>query len=234
MKKLLSLMLVLIVALSLAASVSAAEFPYVYDEAQVLTAGEETALAERLEKLGSTCGHRIVAVTVDDVPGGDRDAVTEYACGIAFQTAAADVDGMMLLLSEGTQEAWVHVGGACGSIINEKVQKRIVGAGEDALEQRDYYRALRNYANKTEDFLSGKAYRFPFLWAAAAALAAAFLTAKLVGKKLKGQLKNVYGSFYPENSKLELTTRTDELLCQKLEKTAKPKEEKGQTSGSKK
>lgn len=76
MKKLLSLMLVLIVALSLAASVSAAEFPYVYDEAQVLTAGEETELAERLEKLGSTCGHRIVAVTVDDVPGGeDRKSV---------------------------------------------------------------------------------------------------------------------------------------------------------------
>ena len=230
MKKLFSLMLALIVALSMVISVSAAEPSHVYDEAQVLTPEQEAALSEKLEKLGSTYSRQIIAVTVADVPGGDLDAAAKDTYE---RIHGADTDGMMLLLVQSTQEARIYAAGECKRIVNDTVSRRILRALDDALEDGDYAEAIDDFADKSEDYLSGKAYRFPYIIAVLTALAAASLTGMLVGKKLKAQLKTVHGGYDAQSEQLELTDSTDAFLCKKTEKTRKPKDEARQSTGSK-
>lgn len=234
MKKLFSLMLVLIVALSMVISVSAAEPNYVYDEAQVLSQAQETELSAMLEKLSSTYNRQIIAVTIAEVSGGDLDAATEDMYERIHAGHGADADGMMLLLSQSTQKARIYATGDCKRIVNDTVSRRILRAMEDALEDGDYAEAIDDFADKSEDYLSGKAYRFPYIIAVLTALAAAYLTGMLVGKKLKAQLKTVHGGYYAQSEQLELTDSTDAFLCKKTEKTRKPKEEPKQSTGSKK
>ena len=233
MKKLFSLMLALIIALSMVISVSAAEPSHVYDEAQVLTPEQEAALSAKLEKLGSTYSRQIIAVTVADVPGGDLDAAAKDTYERIHAGHGADTDGMMLLLVQSTQEARIYAAGECKRIVNDTVSRRILRALDDALEEGDYAEAIDDFADKSEDYLSGKAYRFPYIIAVLTALAAAYLTGMLVGKKLKAQLKTVHGGYNAQTEQLELTDRTDAFLCKKTEKTRKPKEESRQPTGSK-
>lgn len=234
MKKIFSLMLVLIAALSMVISVSAAEPNYVYDDAQVLSQEQEAELSAKLEKLGSTYNRQIIAVTIAAVPGGDLDAAAEETYERIHSGHGADTDGMMLLLFQNTQEARIYATGDCKSIVNDTVSRRILRALDDALENADYAEAIHDFADKSEDYLSGKAYRFPYIIAVLTALAAACLTGMLVGKKLKAQLKTVHGGYYAQREQLELTDSTDAFLCKKVEKTRKPKEEARQSTGSKK
>lgn len=229
MKKLFSLMLVLFVALSMVISVSAAEPNYVYDEAQVLSQEQVDELSAKLEKLSSTYNRQIIAVTITDAPDGDaEDMFKRIHAG-----HGADPDGMMLLLSQSTQEARIYAAGECKSVVNDTVSRRILRALDDALEDGDYAEAIDDFADKSEDYLSGKAYRFPYIIAVLTALAAASLTGMLVGKKLTAQLKTVHGGFYAQSERLELTDSTDAFLCKKTEKTRKPKDEARQSTGSK-
>ena len=230
MKKMFSLMLVLIAALSMVISVSAAEPNYVYDDAQVLSQEQEAELSAKLEKLGSTYNRQIIAA----VPDGDLDAAAEETYERIHSGHGADTDGMMLLLFQSTQEARIYATGDCKSIVNDTVSCRILRALDDALENADYAEAIHDFADKSEDYLSGKAYRFPYIIAVLTALAAACLTGMLVGKKLKAQLKTVHGGYYAQREQLELTDSTDVFLCKKVEKTRKPKEEARQSTGSKK
>jgi hypothetical protein len=140
---------------------------------------------------------------------------------------------MMLLLVQSTQEARIYAAGECKRIVNDTVSRRILRALDDALEDGDYAEAIDDFADQSEDYLSGKAYRFPYIIAVLTALAAAYLTGMLVGKKLKAQLKTVHGGYNAQTEQLELTDRTDAFLCKKTEKTRKPKEEAKQSTGSK-
>lgn len=232
MKKLFSLVLVLFVALSMVISVSASELYYVYDDAQVLSQEQEAELSAELEKLSSTYNKQIIAVTIPAVPGGDLDAAAEDVYNVIHSGNGANTDGMMLLLSVSTQEARIYATGDCKTVINDTVSRWILRALEGALEAGDYADAVSDFADESEEYLSGKAYRFPYIRTVLTALIAAVIVGMWVGKKLKAQLKTVNGGYYAERERLDLTTSTDDLLCKNVEKTRKPKEESKQSTGS--
>ncbi len=234
MKKLFSLVLVLFVALSMVVSVSAAELQYVYDDAQVLSQEQEAELSAKLEKLSRAYNGQIITVTIPVVPGDGLDAATEAVYESIHSGNGANTNGMMLLLSVSTQEARIYATGDCKTVFNDAVSRRILNALDGALEAGDYADAVSDFADESEEYLSGKAYRFPYIRTVLTALVAAFITGMWVGKKLKSQLNNVNGGYYADREGLDLTTSTDDFLCKKVEKTRRPKEESKQSTGSKK
>ena len=94
-----SLIFALLLCLNLAGGVYAtAETAYVYDDADLLSYEEETALAQKLESYSDTCDAQLVVVTVDRIEG-DVDAYTDDLYDRMAFGFGPDRDGVLLLVS---------------------------------------------------------------------------------------------------------------------------------------
>ena len=236
-KRLFSAILVLMLLVTMAVSVSAATDAFVYDEAELLTEGERAELANRLHKLSDTYNAQIVVVTIPSAEGNDPDAVVEYFydnMGIGY---GEDLDGVLLLVCMDPREYRILSNGYCGSAINTGAIDDIGNAIVNDLTDGDYAEAFGGFADKCEYYLDGHLNGFPFDFGISIgiALLIGVLVGQIVGKVLKGQLKTVRREHraqnYVKSGSLMLTEQSDTFLYRDVKKIKKDTNSGTRSSG---
>ena len=235
-KRLFSAILVLMLLLSMAVSVSAATDAFVYDEAGLMTEGERADLANRLHKLSDTYNAQIVVVTIPSSEGNDPDAVVEYFydnMGIGY---GENLDGVLLLVCMDPREYRILSNGYCGTAINTGAIDDIGNAIVNDLSDGNYAEAFGGFADKCEYYLDGYLNGFPFAYGISIgiALLIGVLVGQIVGKVLKGQLKTVHrvnqAKNYVKPGSMNLQTQNDVFLYRDIRRTPKPRDNNTRSS----
>ena len=237
-KRLFSAILVLMLLLSMAVSVSAATDAFVYDEAGLLTEGERTNLTNRLAQLSDTYNAQIVVVTIPSAEGNDLDAIVEDFydnMGIGY---GEGLDGVLLLVCMDPREYRILSNGYCGSAINTGAIDDIGDAIVNDLSDGDYADAFGGFADKCEYYLDGHLNGYPFDLGInlGIALLIGVLVGQIVGKVLKGQLKTVHrvnqAKNYVKSGSLTLTEQRDTFLYRDVRKIKKDTDSNSNTRSS--
>ena len=145
-KKLFSTILVLILVLGMAISVSAATNEFVYDEAGLLTQREEAALSEKLERISETYDAQIVVATVSELDYGDVDYFPDYLYDTMDFGYGANRDGFLLVVCMDPREYRMLGCGYVSRAIDDDTIDRIGDAIVDDLSDGDYADAFDTLA----------------------------------------------------------------------------------------
>ena len=230
MKKLFSLLLVLVLVLSMVVSVSAATDAFVYDDAGLLTEGERADLANRLARLSDTYNAQIVVVTIPSAEGNDPDAIVEYFydnMGIGY---GEGLDGVLLLVCMDPREYRILSNGYCAAAIDPADINAIGSVIVNDLSEGDYADAFDIFAEKCEYYLDGhlNGFSFNFGMNLMIALMVGLVAGLITAKSLKGQLKTVHkkneAKSYIKAGSMNLQTQNDVFLYRDVRRTPKPKE----------
>ena len=155
MKKLLSvlLMLVLLMSLCLCAFAEGEKPPLLVDEAGLLTGEEFSLLNEKLEQYSAELNFDIVVVTVNDIgsktPMEYADDYYDYN-GYGYGDSH---DGCLLLLSMAERDYWISTTGYGITALTDYGIKYISDKFIPSLSSGDYYGAFDVFANYVRDFV---------------------------------------------------------------------------------
>ena len=235
-KKLFSTFLVVMLALSMALSVSAAPKTFVLDDAGLLTQQEAAELSGTLSRLSDTYDAQIVVVTIPSAEGNDPDSIVEYFydnMGIGY---GENLDGVLLLVCMDPREYRILSYGYCGTAINTGAIDDIGNAIVSDLSGGIYAEAFGGFADKCEYYLDGHLNGFPFDFGISIgiALLIGVLVGQIVGKVLKGQLKTVHrvnqAKNYVKPGSMNLQTQNDVFLYRDIRRTPKPRDNNTRSS----
>lgn len=235
-KKVFSLMFVLLLVLSMAASVSAATGQFVYDDAGLLTDDEIFALSGRLEGLSNTYNAQIVVATIPS--SIDVDYELEYIYDTMGFGYGEGFDGVLLLVCMDPREYRILSNGYCGIAIDTGDIDAIGRAIVDDLSDGYYADAFDTFADKCAYYLDGHINGFPFNFGRSIiiALAVGLIAGLITATSLKGQLKTVRkqneAKNYIRSGSLSLHTQRDVFLYRDVRRTAKPRENNRSSGGS--
>ena len=235
-KKLFSTILVVMLALSMALSVSAAPKTFVLDDAGLLTQQVAAELSGTLSRLSDTYDAQIVVVTIPSAEGNDPDSIVEYFydnMGIGY---GENYDGVLLLVCIDPREYRILSNGYCGTAINTGAIDDIGNAIVSDLSGGNYAEAFGGFADKCEYYLDGYLNGFPFDFGISIgiALLIGVLVGQIVGKVLKGQLKTVHrvnqAKNYVKPGSMNLQTQNDVFLYRDIRRTPKPRDNNTRSS----
>ena len=235
-KKLFSTILVVMLALSMALSVSAAPKTFVLDDAGLLTQQEAAELSGTLSRLSDTYDAQIVVVTIPSAEGNDPDSIVEYFydnMGIGY---GENYDGVLLLVCMDPREYRILSNGYCAAAINTGAIDDIGNAIVSDLTDGNYAEAFSGFADKCEYYLDGYLNGFPFDFGISIgiALLIGVLVGQIVGKVLKGQLKTVHrvnqAKNYVKPGSMNLQTQNDVFLYRDIRRTPKPRDNNTRSS----
>ena len=235
-KKLFSTILVVMLALSMALSVSAAPKTFVLDDAGLLTQQEAAELSGTLSRLSDTYDAQIVVVTIPSAEGNDPDSIVEYFydnMGIGY---GENYDGVLLLVCMDPREYRILSNGYCAAAINTGAIDDIGNAIVSDLTDGNYAEAFGGFADKCEYYLDGYLNGFPFDFGISIgiALLIGVLVGQIMGKVLKGQLKTVHrvnqAKNYVKPGSMNLQTQNDVFLYRDIRRTPKPRDNNTRSS----
>ena len=232
-KKVFSWMLVLILVLGMALSVSANE-GFVYDEAGLLTEAECSALEQTLSSLSSTYDAQIVVATIAASGGVDMDTLVEFLYDNAPFGYGENHDGVLLLVCMDPREYRILCNGYCADAMDpDTVGNAIV----NDLSNDDFADAFDAFAGQCEYYLDGHINGFPFNFGMnlLIALVVGLIAGVITAKSLKGQLKTVrkqeQANSYVKPGSMNIHAQNDVFLYRDIHRTAKPKETSTRSSG---
>ncbi|MBP3293994.1 MAG: TPM domain-containing protein [Clostridia bacterium] len=236
-KKILILLMVLGTLFVFTFSVGAADLPLVYDEADLLTDAEESALLAELESISDEAEMDVAVALVDSI--GELSAM-EYADDYFDYNGFGrgdNRDGLVLLISMENSDWWISTR---GDAITAFTDAGIEYIGEKVipyLSEGEYAAALNEFAAQCDTFIAQAKTGDPFdthnlpknpfnpLLALVIALIAGFIIGKIYTGKLKGQLntvrKQAAASGYVRNGSLNVTNSSDFFLYRNVVRTAK-------------
>ena len=235
-KKLFSTILVVMLALSMALSVSAAPKTFVLDDAGLLTQQEAAELSGTLSRLSDTYDAQIVVVTIPSAEGDDPDSIVEYFYDDMGFGYGENHDGVLLLVCMASREYRILSNGYCGAAINTGAIDDIGNAIVNDLTDGNYAEAFGGFADKCEYYLDGYLNGFPFDFGISIgiALLIGVLVGQIVGKVLKGQLKTVHrvnqAKNYVKPGSMNLQTQNDVFLYRDIRRTPKPRDNNTRSS----
>lgn len=241
MKKLLTFFVILCLIIPASAST-----PLVVDNAELLSAQEEQALASQLENLQNTLGIDVVVLTETSLGGTSPMAYADDY----FDYNGYGRDGALLLLDMGGRNWWISTAGSCIASVNaDTIGDYIV----PYLSDGEYYAAFSLFAqlvktamehpdNKGEYIVDdyGNVHFQPKVthwydgwWQCllAGALIGGIAVAVMASGMKSVRFKNS-ASDYVDRDSLELTRQEDVFLYQTISKRAKPKNNGGSHRGS--
>jgi uncharacterized protein len=241
---------ILLIALSmlfvLAVSVSAADLPLLYDEADLLTDAEEARLLSRLESLSSSVGMDVVIALVNST--GELSPM-EYADDFFDYNGYGrgdNRDGLVLLISMEYSDWWVSTRGYA---IEAFTDAGIAYIGEKVtpyLSDGDYAAAFDEFAAQCDTFIAQAKTGDPFDthnlpkepfnkgMALVIAVVAGFIIGKIYAGKLKGELTSVRRQTaavgYVREGSLNVTNSNEFFLYRNVSRSAKPTSSSGGSS----
>ena len=219
---------------------AASDLPRLVDNADRLSAGEESARVAKLNEISERQQTDVVVVTADTLDGKTpmdyADDFYDYN-GYGF---GADKDGVLLLVSLEDRDWWMSTTGYGITAITDAGIEYISEKFLSDLSDGDYADAFTTYAELCDDFFtqarSGQPYdtghmpKQPFNIARnlLIALIVGFVIALIATGVMKGKLKTVRfqsaASNYVKANSMNVTESRDMFLYTHVDRRAKPKD----------
>ena len=228
-KRSLALVLSIILCVMLAFPVSAA-YPYLVDDSDILSGGEEDALLAELTELSTEHGVVIAVATVKTLNGR---SIESYANDFYNKNYGSKTDGVMLLLAMNEREYYIVTKGFGKTAIPNSRIDYIAERFVSSLSDGEYFDGFMIYALLCEGHIekarNGDPYTqsIPFSYFAVALIIAAAL-AFLVVTLMKGQLKSVrmqsMARGYIRDNSFILTKEKDRFLYRNVTRRPRPKD----------
>ena len=229
----------------------ASDYWPVYDEADLLTDSEESALISRLESIGYQYQMEAVVAAVETT--GDYSAM-EYADDFYDYNGygyGEDRDGLILVVAMDTRDWWISTR---GEAIRTFTDAGIDYIGEQIvpyMSAGDFYGAFDEFADQCSAFMAQAQTGDPFDYhnlpqapkapfnaftALIVAALAGFIIAKIYTGSLKGQLKTVQmqraAAGYVKNDSMNITDSRDFFLYRHVTRTQKASDSGSGRGGS--
>ncbi len=207
---------------------------FVYDEADLLSSGEEANLIDKLQSISQTYDTQIVVVTTTSTEGSIDFYVEELYDTMGFGYGERQ-NGVLLLVCMDIREYRILSNGLGADAISPDAIDDICDVISSDLSDGDYYDAFSEFAAQCEYYLDGHINGFPFDFGMnlLIALAVGALAGVIVTNVLKGQLKSVHkqdaANVYVKSDSMQLTDQSDLYLYRNVVCT---KKESSSSSGS--
>ena len=227
MKKLASLLLLLSLLLSVCLCASAAEM-LVFDNADLLSQGEEQYLQSRLEQISSQYGAQVLVATVPEVDYGDVDSYINQFYDSMNLGYGQNRDGVLLLVCMNPRQYRILSNGFAADAITMGDIDAIGDAIVSDLSDGYYADAFDGFAAQCAYYLDGHINGFPFDFGKhlLIALVVGLVIGLIVVLILKGQLKSVHrqnqADVYMKPGSMQLTIRRDLFLYRHVTRRKKP------------
>jgi uncharacterized protein len=225
-KKLFSMILILVLAVSMAVSVSAAD-GFVYDDADLLPASQESSLSRKLAQLSDTYDAQIVVATVPTVSGGYVDEYLEYFYDSMGFGYGPQHDGVLLLVCMDPREYRILSNGYAGVAIDPGDISDIGDMIVSDLSDGDYSNAFHGFANQCAYYLDGYLNGFPFdfgnslMISLFIGLAVGAIVTIILCAQLKTVRKQNRAHEYVKSGSMRVTVRNDIYLYRNVSRTRK-------------
>ena len=225
-RKLLSALFALVLCLSLAVSAFAASGSDIYDEADLLSTQEETALAEKLSEIGGEFDVQIVVMTVSSA-GGSIDSYIEEKYDSMNVGRGENRDGVLLLVSMNDREYRILSNGYAGSAIGPGQIDAIGNAIVSDLSAGAYADAFSAFADQCAYYLDGYRNGFPFaagrnlIIALIVGIGSGIAAALVLKKQLKSVRQQKQANAYIKNGSMQITASRDLFLYREVSRTKK-------------
>ena len=210
---------------------------FVYDEADLLSDGEEAALTRKLETISRANKAEIIIMTMASLNGGNMDSLVEYVYDSMGFGYGENRDGVLLLVCMQPREYRILSNGYAGVAIDTGDIEAIGDAIVSDLSGGNYAEAFDTFADECAYYLDGYVNGFPF--DAGKSLAIALIIGIVAGVAvaliLKGQLKSVrkqhQASAYVRDGSMHLTMSNDIFLYRNVTRTRKQTNTSSGSSG---
>lgn len=223
-RRILSILLMLVVCLSLGIG-AAAEDILIYDDADLLTAQEESALHGMLSEISSTHDAQILVGTVDTTDSGGINYMIEALYDNMGFGYGPSHDGVFLLVCMDIREYRILSNGFAGDAIGMDEIDAISEAMVSDLSDGDYAAAFEVFANRCDYYLDGYRNGYPFefgknlLIALAIGLAAGLITVLVMKSQLKSVREKNQANDYMKSGSMRLTGSSDIFLYRNVSRT---------------
>ncbi|MBO5779138.1 MAG: TPM domain-containing protein [Clostridia bacterium] len=240
MKKIISLLLVLMLCASFTVAVSAAdaEETFIYDHAELLAEYDETLLNLKLSEISEKYQAQVIVMTVNSLDGKSIDTYLNSTYDSQGFGYGQNHDGVLLLVCMETREWRILSNGFAGEAILPDTIDTMGEEFSSDLSSGDYYSAFKTFADECEYYLNGYLNGFPFETGKALliSLGAGLLIALGVTSGWKKQLKSVQkqskANDYVKTGSMQITQSGDYFMYRNVTRTEKPSSSSSSSSRS--
>ncbi len=203
---------------------------YVYDDAELFSAGERQRLAEYLKKCGQKAGVGIYVLTSDDSDSGATDRYLEDFYDAGYESGEIEKDAVLMHID--MQERYVNIQayGKAQEKITDSTGDRIIDACFDDLRQGNYYGASVTFADKTDYYMNYVPVYLRAWVHLVAALAVGGISVGVMVGGSGGRMTANAGT-YMDGARSGIRARRDEYIRTSVTKRKKPKVESSKGSG---
>lgn len=211
---------------------------FLYDEADLLTDSEETALVEKLTKVSHATNAQIVIATIASMDGGDIDSFVDYLYDTMGFGYGENHDGVLLLVCMDPREYRILSNGYAGVAIGPDQIDTLCDFMETYLPNGHYVAAFNSYADQCGEFLEYYQMGSPFKVGKnlAISLIIGIIAGLIVVLVLKGQLKSVrkqdQAHRYVKPGSMTVDMQYDIFLYRTVTRTKKQERVESTSSGS--
>ena len=208
-----------------------------FDEADLLTSGEERALGGLLEEISSEHDAQVVIATIPYLESGSVDMYIEYIYDAMDFGYGPDRDGVLLLVCMNPREYRILSNGYAADAIHMTAIDTIGSRMVSDLSGGAYFDAFKLFAEDCAYYLNGYRNGFPFDFRGALTLAliigllAGLITALVLKSQLKSIRRQNRAHDYIRSGSMQLTTQRDLFLYRQVTRTRK-EPPKSSSSGS--
>ena len=198
-----------------------------YDGADLLTAGEESELLSKLNRVSAEYGTDFVIVTVNSIGGYTASVFTEEFFDRFDYGLGVDRNGVMLLLSMEDRDYRILSNGVVGDTIDDSVIDSIGNHITPSLSSGNYYKAFNMFIDDAEYQVNGAVNGFPFNFGGSIAISvivgfiAAFITVHVMKGKLKSVKPDNEADSYLVEGSMNLSRANDMFLYASVSRAAR-------------
>ena len=211
---------------------------FLYDDADLLTDGEEATLAAKLEEISYARNTQLVICTIASMDGGDVDEFLPFlydSMGFGF---GENHEGVLLLICMDPREYRILSNGYAGEAIGPDQIDTLCDFMDTYLPNGHYVAAFNSFADQCGEMLEYYQAGSPFKIGKnlAISLVIGILVGVIVAFVLRGQLKSVrkkeLAHAYVREDSMHLDYKYDIFLYRNVSRTEKQKREESTSSGS--
>ena len=235
-RKIICFFLCLLLCVAIAVPAFAAEnTDFLYDEADLLTASEESSLIKKLASVSTKYEAQIIVATIASMDGGNIDTYVDYVYDSMGFGYGENYDGVLLLVCLDPREYRILSNGFAGVAIDPDDISNICDVIVGNLSDGDYAGAFHEFADECAYYLDGYINGFPFN--AGKSLAISLIVGVAIGLivafVLKSQLKSVHSQScakeYVKAGSMHINLSNDMFLYRNVTRT---KKQSSSSSGS--
>ena len=211
---------------------------FLYDEADLLTDSEETALVDKLTEISHATNAQIVIATIASMDGGDIDSFVDYLYDSMGFGYGENHDGVLLLVCMDPREYRILSNGYAGVAIGPDQIDTLCDFMETYLPNGHYVAAFNSFADQCGEFLEYYQMGSPFKVGKnlAISLIIGIIAGLIVVLVLKGQLKSVrkqdQAHRYVKPGSMTVDMQYDIFLYRTVTRTKKQERVESTSSGS--